>query len=147
MWAFVPMMNWFLECICEIVWLSDIIGMLCRRHTDQCAQWAPHEKRPRPSIKKTTDDINSDKSTEQQPALSRTKYQNVRIFWCEHYCMRICSFTICTSTKLNAATHNYLHYILKICLFYCGLLKLSFNAIFWKQDGQWCLPKGQQFSK
>jgi len=57
--------------------MHDVCNM-CRRHTDQSAQWAPHLKKPRSSIKKTSDQTTDQAAAKQQmPSLSKTDYDNV----------------------------------------------------------------------
>ena len=65
------------------VFVCAFIDDLSRRHTDQFAQWAPIQKRPRSSAKKTSDKTNDHvvSHSQQMPSLSKADYQNVS-YWC-----------------------------------------------------------------
>jgi len=60
---------------------------LCRRRTDQFAQWAPHQKKPRSSVRP---DHTSDQAagTLKMPSLSKSDYENV-----SHQCLYFQTFT------------------------------------------------------
>ena len=59
---------------------------MSRRHMDQFAKFAPHQKKPRSSIQKTPDRIvDQAASKEQKPSLSKIDYQNVSCDFLYYY--------------------------------------------------------------
>lgn len=80
---------------------------VCRRHTDQSAQWAPHHKKPRSSVLKTSDETSDSTSAPQQtPLLSKIDYDNVSQ----------CSSSLCRFTA---------RFMLSLCV--CSSICLSFH--------------------
>jgi len=64
-----------------LLWLITVTSVgLYRRHIDQCAQWAPHHKKPRSSVNKASDRTGKQVPTIQQmPSLPKLDYQEVRL--------------------------------------------------------------------